>query len=71
MRPEVSPRSGNVSGVQTTLSLTHLQRRLLGAQDSKLRRCWHCGEWVYDVEDCKVCAAPASKAALPAPAATA
>lgn len=44
--------------------LTHLQRRLLGAQDAKLRRCWFCGEWAYDTVDCKVCAAPASKAAL-------
>ncbi len=44
--------------------LTQLQRRLLGAQDAKLRRCWHCGEWAYDHDDCRTCAAPAHRADL-------
>lgn len=44
--------------------LTNLQRRLLGAQDAKVRRCWYCGSWAYDVDDCKTCAAPAARAAL-------
>jgi hypothetical protein len=43
---------------------THLQRRLLEAQDHKLRRCWYCGTWAYHLDDCTTCAAPASKAAL-------
>lgn len=47
-----------------TYPLTHLQRRLLGARDAKLRRCWFCGSWAYAVEDCTACAAPASKTAL-------
>jgi recombinational DNA repair protein RecR len=42
-------------------ALTHLQRRLLDVQDAKLRRCGWCGEWVYDRDDCRVCAAPAKQ----------
>lgn len=33
-------------------------RRLLKLRDDKLRRCWWCGEWAYDLEDCTTCTAP-------------
>lgn len=41
--------------------LTHMQRRLLGCQDSKVRRCWYCGDWSYAQQDCTTCAAPADR----------
>ena len=46
--------------------LTDVQRRLLGAQDAKLRRCWYCGEHVYAQQDCGTCAAPADREAFKA-----
>lgn len=55
--PAPPPRAG-------TYPLTHLQRRLLGCQDSKARRCWYCGDWSYDQQDCGTCAAPANRGAL-------
>lgn len=44
--------------------LTHIERRLIGAREAKLRRCFWCGEWAYDRDDCTVCAAPADRADL-------
>ena len=29
-------------------------------RDRLLRRCFHCGEWAYDQDDCPACAAPAA-----------
>ena len=42
-----------------TAPLTHLQRRLLGAQDAHVSRCRWCGEWRYRRDDCGACGTPA------------
>lgn len=38
-----------------------IERRLLGLRDSKLRRCWWCGEWAWHHDPCLICTAPAAR----------
>lgn len=35
--------------------------KLLGVHDSKLRRCWFCGEWAYDTDPCGGCHAAVAR----------
>lgn len=35
------------------------------SRDRLLRRCYGCGEWAYDQDDCAVCACPAMSTAGP------
>lgn len=44
------------------LSALAARRQVL--EDSRLRRCWVCGEWAYDQNDCGTCAAPADRTAF-------
>lgn len=37
----------------------------LTTADSRLRRCWWCGQWAYAHATCTACAAPASRSAMP------
>lgn len=50
----------------TTATIGSVSRALLKVRDDLLRRCWWCGEWCYNQEDCTACTTP-----VDAPACTA
>ncbi len=40
---------------------SYTARNLLGARDSRCRRCWFCGSWAYGADDCPGCTASAQR----------
>ena len=45
----------------TAYPLTRMQAHRLEIHDAKIRRCWWCGAWCYDLRDCAACTAPVER----------
>ena len=54
--------NGELTRLQELLRARQLEA--LARREALVRRCWYCGSWAYDTDDCTACAAPATKAAL-------